>query len=155
LSSGLRVSEVWRQRDPAAAEQLLKSFAGPLLLVKPLRQCGHVLLESIHPGRGGRGDETVFQPGRLVSKTQWCRGVKHNRIGDSLSLFGGAIGFNHSQDLQIILVAALLNFFSPEGVPLILLEERASGRSRTQTCHFPSLHALSLPPAGQPGAGGA
>ena len=33
------------------------------------------------------------------------------RIGDSLSLFGGAIGFNHSQDLQIILVAALLNFW--------------------------------------------
>ena len=37
--------------------------------------------------------------------------VRLTRIGDSLALFGGAIGFNDSQDLQVILVAALLDFW--------------------------------------------
>ena len=78
MRSGLGVSEVLGQRDPTAAQQLLKSFACPLLLVEPLGQGGHVLLEPIHPGGGGRRDEAVFQPRRFVGKTQWCRGVKHN-----------------------------------------------------------------------------
>ena len=36
--------------------------------------------------------------------------IRLTRIGDSLALFGGTIGFDHSQDLQVILIAALLNF---------------------------------------------
>ena len=80
-SSGLGVREILWQADPAAAEQLLKSFARSFLLVESLAQCCHVLLKTIHPGRRSRRDEAVFQPGRLVSKTQRCRGVKHNWRG--------------------------------------------------------------------------
>ena len=80
-NSGLRVSEVLGQADPAGAEQLLKSLARSFLLIESLAQCCHVLLKTIHPGRRSCRDEAVFQPRWLVGKTQWCRRVKHNWRG--------------------------------------------------------------------------